>query len=115
MGESSVDLEGDDDAHYDDDLVEEEDMLDGSNEGDNAMDTSNLDRKELQRLVNVFQKQISYMKNRLVTLQQELQKKNHVIENLTWRYDHGELPSKDNAIPPDTNSVEDMRNLMMKS
>merc|ERR1719192_3291222 len=55
------------------------------------------------------------MKNRLVTLQQELQKKNHIIENLTWRYESGDLSSTADTKSPDTNSVEDMRNLMMKS
>merc|ERR1719433_2024965 len=119
--DSSIDLEG----RYDDDLVEE-DMLDDSldeyedsynsnDEENNAADFGNLEKDELQKLVNVFQKQISYMKNRLVTLQQELQKKNHIIENLTWRYESGDLPSNTDTKSPDTNSVEDMRNLMMKS
>merc|ERR1711879_676912 len=114
--DSSIDLEG----RYDDDLVEE-DMLDDSlednsnDEQNNVADFGNLEKDELQKLVNVFQKQISYMKNRLVTLQQELQKKNHINENLTWRYESGDLPSNADTKSPDTNSVEDMRNLMMKS
>jgi len=117
LHDSSIDLEGND--NYDDDLVEEDTLLDdsfgdNSHENDSNLDTANLAREDLQRLVNVFQKQISYMKNRLVMLQQELQKKNHVIENLTWRYESGDLPSSD-ASRPDTNSVEDMRKLMTKS
>jgi len=104
-------LHTDEDDFFDEHFDKQEDLPNLSPN----MDTSNLEKEDLQRLVNVFQKQITYMRDRLWTLNQELAKRESIIQNLTWRFDHGELQSNANQEMFDTKDPETLRVMMAKN